>query len=107
MCMYSIVIRKSLNLWPPILFERKLVVNLYPIVYFDDISGNRTKKWNCFNAWSILLAGLPKSVNAQLQNIHLLSISNKVSPLDMLEPIVEDLVVLQNGVDMFECTIVL
>ena len=49
-----------------------------------------------------MLAGLPKSINAQLQNIHLLSASNKVSPLDMLELIVEDLMVLQIGVDMFD-----
>ena len=78
------------------------VVMVPLIVYSDDLSGNRTKKWNCFNAWSILLAGLPKSLNAQLQNIHLLSASNKVSPLDMLEPIVEDLMVLQHGVHMFD-----
>ena len=52
--------------------------------------------------WSSLLAELPKGVNAQFQNIYLLSASNKVRLLDMLESIVEDLMVLQNGVDMFD-----
>ena len=37
-----------------------------------------------------------------LQNIHLLSASNKVSPIHLLEPIVEDLLVLQRGVDMYD-----
>ena len=80
----------------------KPVVMVPLILYSDDLSGNRTKKWNCINAWSVLLAGLPKAVNAQLQNIHLLSASNKVSPIHLLEPIVEDLLVLQHGVDMYD-----
>ena len=99
------LLRKLLTLWLPILFVRergKPVVMVPLILYSDDLSGNRTKKWNCINAWSVLLAGLPKAVNAQLQNIHLLSASNKVSPIHLLEPIVEDLLVLQHGVDMYD-----
>ena len=72
------------------------------MLYTDDLSGNRTKKWNCFDAWSFLLAGLPKSLNAQLENIHLMCASNRVSVLEQLKPIVEDLLLLQEGVVMFD-----
>lgn len=58
------------------------------IIYSDDLSGNKTKKCDCFNAWSILLAGLPKALNRKLENIHLLTAFNRVSPLHMLDPII-------------------
>lgn len=78
------------------------VVSLPLLLYSDDLSGNRTKKWNCFNVWCLMLAGLPKEFNAQHENIHLMSASNKVSVLQMARPIVEYLLVLQNGTFMFD-----
>ena len=48
------------------------------LLYSDDLSGNRTEKWNCLNAWCLMLAGLPKQLNAQHGNIHLMCVSNKV-----------------------------
>lgn len=78
-------------------------VIVVPINLFtDDSSGNRSKKWNQFNCWTLMLAGLPHHENARLHNIHLLSYSNRVSVLDMATPIVEDLLELEKGVKMFD-----
>ena len=38
-----------------------------------------------------MLAGLPKELNAKLENIHFIGSSNRVSALDICPPIVEDL----------------
>lgn len=27
------------------------------ILYNDDTSGNKSKKWNCFDVWALMLAG--------------------------------------------------
>lgn len=75
-------------------------ISIIPVnMYTDDYSGNRTKKWNKFDCWTVILAGLPKHKNAKLQNIHFLCCSNKVSVsvLDMAAPIVEDLLDLEKG----------
>ena len=67
------------------------------ILYTDDTSGNRSKKWNKFDCWCMLLAGLPHEQNAKLHNIHLITCSNKVSVLDMAAPMVDELVKLESG----------
>ena len=48
-------------------------------LYSDDISGNRSKKYNCFNSVALMVAGLPRSKNYKLHNIHFVSTSNKVN----------------------------
>ena len=65
------------------------------MLYTDDTSGNKSKKWHLFNSWSIVLAGLPHSHNSQLGNIHFICCSDRVSVLDMAEPIVEQLLDLE------------
>ena len=71
-------------------------VKVIPIILFsDDVSGNVSKKWNKFDIWAMLLAGLPRAVNNHLENIHFLSASNKVDWLEMAKPIVEDLLMLE------------
>lgn len=76
--------------------DRHIVV--VPINLFtDDSSGNRSKKWNKFDCWTLMLAGLPKHENAKLHNIHFITCSNKVSVLDMAAPIVRDLIRLEEG----------
>lgn len=78
-------------------------VVLVPINLFtDDSSGNRTKKWNKFDCWTLILAGLPQHENSRLHNIHFLTCSNRVSVLDMAVPIVKDLIELEKGVKMFD-----
>ena len=63
----------------------------------DDTSGNKSKKWNKFDCWTLLLAGLPKHENAKLQNIHFMTCSNRVSVLDMAQPIANELRNLEKG----------
>jgi hypothetical protein len=79
-----------------------LPVTMVPLVLFsDDISGNRSKKWNSMDVWAMLLAGLPKEENTKLTNTHLITASNRVSTLELAHPMVEDLVKLERGVVMF------
>ena len=78
-------------------------VVIVPLLFYsDDLSGNRTKKWNCINAWCLMLAGLSKHQNAQHENIHFMCASNKVPVLEMVKPIVDDLLALQKGVVMYD-----
>lgn len=76
------------------------------IIYSDDTSGNRSKKWNKFDNWALLLAGLPKAENAKTENIHLIAASNQLSAIDMSHAIVEDLTVLEEeGVVMYDASL--
>lgn len=72
------------------------------IIYSDDTSGNRSKKWNKFDCWLMSFAGLPCTENRKLQNIHFITCSNKLSALDMCSPIVDDLLQLQDGVIVYD-----
>ncbi len=65
-------------------------------LYCDDTGGNRSKKWNSFDLWCLMLAGLPWKENAQQQNIHFLTCSNKASAVEMADPLVDDLLKLEN-----------
>lgn len=71
-------------------------------LYTDDLSGNKSKKWNKFECWTLMLAGLPKHENAKLHNIHFLTCSNRVPVLEMAAPIVEDLLLLEQGIEIFD-----
>ena len=52
----------------------------------------RSKKWNKFDMWAMMLAGLPRAENAKLENIHFVSSSNLVSALEMADgPLLKDL----------------
>ncbi len=75
------------------------VVTIPLLLYTDDTSGNRSKKWNKFDAWCLLLAGLPRHHNSQLHNIHFLSCSNC---MEMTMPIAQDLRRLEEGVVMYD-----
>ncbi len=79
------------------------VVILPLILYSDDTSGNRSKKWNKFDSWSVMLAGLPRSENAKIPNIHFLCCSNVISAMDMTEPIAQELVNLEvEGIEAYD-----
>ena len=71
-------------------------------MYSDDTSGNRSKKWNKFDVWATMLAGLPKSENSKLENIHFIAASNQVSAVEMSGEIVKDLKQLERGVVMYD-----
>ena len=53
------------------------------ILYSDDTSCNRSKKWNNLDCWCTNVAGLPVCEASKIENIHFLSCSNRVSVLDM------------------------
>ena len=100
--------------------DRAVVVSPL-LLYSDDTSGNRSKKWNKFDCWCFLLAGLPRCENTQIPNIHFISCSNQVlihlylvcviltahnaaqvSVLDMATPIVKELKRLEEGIVVFD-----
>ena len=81
----------------------KPVLTLPLILYSDDMSGNKSKKWHEFNNWCLLLAGLPRHLNSQLANIHLISFSDSVSTLAMAVPIADELLHLETeGMELFD-----
>ena len=81
----------------------KPVVTLPIILYSVDMSGNKSKEWHEFNNLCLMLAGLPRHLNSQLSNIHLTSFSDSVSTLQMVEPIADKLILLENeGMEVFD-----
>ena len=78
------------------------VVMVPLLLYTDDTSGNRSKKWNKFDCWCFLLAGLPHQENAKLHNIHFVTCSNQAPVLRMAEAVVEDLKLLESGVVAYD-----
>ena len=81
---------------------RKVV--MVPLILFsDDTSGNRSKKWHKYESFYLLLAGLPRRDNMQHVNIHFICSSDSVTPLDMAEPIARELATLENeGAEVFD-----
>ena len=74
------------------------------VLYSDDTSGNKSKKWNKFDSWCMTLAGLPQHMVDRPQHMHLLACSNNVSALDMAALLVDDLLRLEDGVVMYDVT---
>lgn len=70
------------------------------VLYTDDTSGNKSKKWNL---WCISMAGLPIEEARQLQNINFLTCSNAVSALEMTNALVEELLKLEEGIIVYDC----
>ena len=52
--------------------------------------------------WCVTLAGLPRIEAVKFQNIHFIACSNRLSALEMAEPIVEDLKQLKDGICLFD-----
>ena len=59
------------------------------MLYCDDTSGNRSKKWNEHNSYLMTAAGLPREDAQREYNIQFLCTSNIAPPLEMLEAIVD------------------
>lgn len=80
-----------------------LPVVVCPLILFsDDTSGNKSKKWNKFDYWSLTLASLPICEARKFPNIHFLCCSNRSSSLEIVQPIVDDLMLLEKGVIMYD-----
>ena len=83
----------------------RIPVVLAPLLlYSNDTSGNKSKKWNKFDAFCVTLACLPKFEARKIQNIHFVTCSNQlhVSAIELSRPIVDDLLKLERGVQMFD-----
>ncbi|KAK7043938.1 hypothetical protein VNI00_008104 [Paramarasmius palmivorus] len=65
---------------------------LFPIwLYCDDTSGNTSKKWNEHNSFLFTAAGLSRDQVSKAYNIHFLCTSNRATPLEMLEGVVDQI----------------
>ena len=74
-----------------------------PVILFsDDTSGNKSKKWNKFDYWCLVLAGLPAKEARMFHNMHFLACSNRLSSLDIAVPMVEDLKQLEQGYIVYD-----
>lgn len=84
-----------------------LPIATVPLILFsDDSSGNRSKKWSKFDNWAVMLAGLPRAENSKTENIHLISASNQVNAIQMSSCLVRDLVLLEEeGVVMYDASL--
>ena len=72
-------------------------------MYTDFLSGNKSKKWNKFDMWSVSLACLPKHESRMFTNIHFVGCSNRLSALEISGLIVEDLYMLEEGIRVYDC----
>ena len=85
------------------LAKGKPVVTLPYEIYTDDTSGNKTKKWNKFDVCCVVVSGLSRKLNAQLHNIHFVCCSNKLSILEMSQPIASEMLQLEHeGVVVYD-----
>lgn len=67
------------------------VIMLPLILFTDDTSGNKSKKWHKFDSWSLMLASLPRHENSQTSNIHFIAVLIHHRRLDMSTTIVAGL----------------
>ncbi|CEP09901.1 hypothetical protein, partial, partial [Parasitella parasitica] len=76
-------------------------VKVVPLNLFtDDMSGNRTKKFNKFDSWSMVPAALPLAQRHQLEYTNFICTDLALSAMQMLPAIVDDLALLEKGVEM-------
>lgn len=83
-----------------------LPVYIVPLILFsDDTSGNKSKKWNKFDYWSLSFANIPKEKSRAFRNIYFLCCSNRLTALDMAGPLVEDLKSLEQGIVVYDSSL--
>lgn len=61
------------------------------VIFSDETSGNRSKKWNRLESYSMFLASLPRKEISKFSNIHFISASNLVSSVELGKEIATDL----------------
>ncbi|KAI7887824.1 uncharacterized protein EV154DRAFT_519821 [Mucor mucedo] len=101
MIVESLAIRKRV---PYITANQQMSVLIVPISLFsDDSSGNRSKKWNCFDSWIMSVAAFPLFESNIYENHFFLCTNNhKVTAMEMIKPLTEDLLELEKGVVMYD-----
>jgi hypothetical protein len=61
------------------------------VIFSDETSGNRSKKWNRLESYSMFLASLPREEISRFSNIHFISASNLVRSAERGKEISTDL----------------
>jgi hypothetical protein len=61
------------------------------LLYSDDTSGNRSKRWNKHESWLFSLAGLPFQEAQRSYHIHFIGTSNVASGMEIVKTIVDQL----------------
>jgi hypothetical protein len=69
----------------------KQTLTLPIVIFSDETSGNRSKKWNRLESYSMFLASLPRKEISKFSNIHFISASNLVNSADLGKEIATDL----------------
>ncbi|KAJ1555108.1 hypothetical protein HK096_008907 [Nowakowskiella sp. JEL0078] len=68
------------------------LVMIFPIALFtDDMSGNRSKKWNCHESWLWSPACIPIHEAQRPYNIHFVCTSNRSSSLEIAPALMKEL----------------
>ena len=69
----------------------KIIRHVPITLYADDTSGNKSKRWNKHVSFCFTLSGLHPDLTNMEYNCHFISTSNVAGPLELAEPIVEEL----------------
>ena len=69
----------------------KIIRHMPITLYADDTSGNKSKRWNKHVSYCFTLSGLRPALTNMEYNVHFVCTSNKAGPLELAEPIVEEL----------------
>ena len=71
--------------------DGKPTLTLPLVIFSDETSGNRSKKWNQIESYSMFLAGLPRKEVSKFSNIHFICASNLVDSISLGKEIAKDL----------------
>ncbi|KAI8139849.1 hypothetical protein BJV82DRAFT_581685 [Fennellomyces sp. T-0311] len=83
--------------------NNNMAVTVVPLNLFThDTSGNSTKKWNKVESWSMVPAALPLSERNKRENTFPICLHNRLTAVEMLPDIVNDLKALEKGVIMHD-----
>ena len=69
----------------------KQTLTLPIVIFSDETSGNRSKKWNKLETYSFFLAGLPRKDVTKFSNINFICASNLVDSITMGKVVATDL----------------
>ncbi len=69
----------------------KSTLTLPLVIFSDETSGNRSKKWNQLETYSMFLAALLRKEISKFSNIHFISASNLVDSVELEKEITNDL----------------
>lgn len=78
------------------------VVNVPITLFSDDTSGNKSKQYNKYDSFLMVPAALSFEERNSRENYHFICTSNRaLSAVDMLPPLVDDLCLLEKGIEMY------